>query len=176
VRTLGALLPDGALLPAWVAVPLTVVAIIGVTNAINLADGLDGLAGGISLLSFCCIGYLAYLEGDISVGLAALAFIGAIFGFLRFNTHPATIFMGDTGSQLLGFAAITLSLALTQRQTALSPLLPLILLGFPVLDTLTVMITRILRKRSPFSADRNHFHHNLLDLGFRHPESVPSSM
>jgi UDP-GlcNAc:undecaprenyl-phosphate GlcNAc-1-phosphate transferase len=172
VRTLGSLLPDGTLLSPWLAVPLTVVAIVGVTNAINLADGLDGLAGGISLLSFCCIGYLAYLEKDVSVGLAALAFIGAIFGFLRFNTHPATIFMGDTGSQLLGFAAITLALALTQRHTALSPLLPLILLGFPVLDTLTVMITRILRKRSPFSADRNHFHHHLLDLGFRHPESV----
>lgn len=172
IRTLGSLLPDSALLPYWIAAPLTVFVIVGVTNAINLADGLDGLAGGICLLIFCCIGYLAYLDGVYAIGLASLAFSGAIFGFLRFNTHPASIFMGDTGSQLLGFAAITFSLALTQRETALSPLLPLVLLGFPVLDTMTVMCTRIVSGRSPFSADKNHFHHTLLDLGFRHSESV----
>ncbi|MCM2357005.1 MAG: undecaprenyl/decaprenyl-phosphate alpha-N-acetylglucosaminyl 1-phosphate transferase [Geobacteraceae bacterium] len=172
IRSLGGLLPDNTLLPTWFAVPFTIIAIMGVTNAINLSDGLDGLAGGISLLSFCCIAYLAYLEGDHAIGLAALGFIGAIFGFLRFNTHPATIFMGDTGSQLLGFSVVTLALALTQRNSALSPLLPLVLLGFPVLDTLTVMITRIVQGRSPFAADKNHFHHVLLELGLRHPESV----
>jgi UDP-GlcNAc:undecaprenyl-phosphate GlcNAc-1-phosphate transferase len=155
-----------------VAIPLTLLVIIGVTNAINLSDGLDGLAGGISLLSFGCIGYLAYLEGDTYIGLVALALLGAIFGFLRFNTHPATVFMGDTGSQLLGFSAITLALDLTQGETALSPVLPLILLGFPVLDTLTVMTLRIARGRSPFSADKNHFHHNLMSLGLQHHESV----
>jgi UDP-GlcNAc:undecaprenyl-phosphate GlcNAc-1-phosphate transferase len=172
IRNLGSLLPDNLMIPTWLAIPFTVFVIVGVTNAINLADGLDGLAGGICLLSFCCIGYLAFLAGAYSIGLAAVAFIGAIFGFLRFNTHPASIFMGDTGSQLLGFAAITFALALTQRGTALSPLLPLVLLGFPVLDTMTVMFTRISAGRSPFSADKNHFHHNLLKLGFRHPESV----
>ena len=172
IRSLGSLLPDGLSVPVWAAIPFTVFVIVGVTNAVNLADGLDGLAGGICLLTFCCIGYLAYLDGAAAIGLAALAFIGAIFGFLRFNTHPASIFMGDTGSQLLGFAAITFSLALTQRGTALSPLLPLVLLGFPVLDTMTVMCTRIAAGRSPFSADKNHFHHSLLELGFRHPESV----
>ncbi|HEX9157641.1 MAG TPA: MraY family glycosyltransferase, partial [Syntrophales bacterium] len=92
--------------------------------------------------------------------------------FLRYNTHPASVFMGDTGSQLLGFSAITLSLNLTQGNTALSPVLPLILVGIPVLDTLTVMATRIRRGRSPFTADQNHFHHNLLALGLRHTESV----
>jgi UDP-GlcNAc:undecaprenyl-phosphate GlcNAc-1-phosphate transferase len=172
IRSLGSLLPDGLVISPWVTVPFTVFVIVGVTNAINLADGLDGLAGGICLLTFCCIGYLAYLDGAVAIGLAALAFIGAIFGFLRFNTHPASVFMGDTGSQLLGFGAITLALALTQRETALSPLLPLVLLGFPVLDTMTVMCTRIASGRSPFSADKNHFHHTLLSLGFRHPESV----
>ena len=105
-------------------------------------------------------------------GLIALALVGAIFGFLRFNTYPATVFMGDTGSQLLGFSAITLSLDLTQGNTPLSPVLPLILLGFPVLDTLTVMAIRIATGRSPFLADRNHFHHNLMALGLRHTESV----
>lgn len=120
IATLGALLPDDILLPVWISVPLTVIAIIGVTNAINLADGLDGLAGGISLLSISCIGYLAYLEGDINIGLIALALAGAIFGFLRFNTYPATIFMGDAGSQFLGFSAITIALALTQGANSCS--------------------------------------------------------
>ncbi len=172
IHTLGTLAPDDFLLPAWVAIPLTLLAIVGVTNAINLADGLDGLAGGICLLIFACIGYLAYIEGDTVNGLVALALVGAIFGFLRYNTFPATVFMGDTGSQLLGFSAVTLSLDLTQGNTALSPVLPLILLGIPVLDTLTVLVTRIVRGRSPFTGDQNHFHHNLMALGLRQTESV----
>ena len=100
------------------------------------------------------------------------AIIGAIFGFLRFNTHPATVFMGDTGSQLLGFLAISLSLGITQRNTPLSPLLPLMLLGFPVLDALTVMFERILAGRPPFRPDKNHFHHKLMRLGLSHSEAV----
>jgi UDP-GlcNAc:undecaprenyl-phosphate GlcNAc-1-phosphate transferase len=173
IQSMGMMAPDNFLLPEWVAIPLTVLAIVGVTNAINLADGLDGLAGGICLLIFAGIGYLAYLDDNIIIGLIALALAGVIFGFLRFNTHPASIFMGDAGSQFLGFSAITLSLALTQgHPTALSPVLPLILLGFPVLDTLTVMVIRIARGSSPFAADKNHFHHNLMEFGFLHPESV----
>ena len=172
IRTLGTLAPDDFLLPGWVSIPLTLLAIVGVTNAINLADGLDGLAGGICLLIFTCIGYLAYIEGDTVNGLVALALVGAIFGFLRYNTFPATVFMGDTGSQLLGFSAVALSLDLTQGNTALSPVLPLILLGIPVLDTLTVLATRIVRGRSPFTGDQSHFHHNLMALGLRHTESV----
>ena len=172
IRTLGMLLPGYADLPGWVSIPLTVFAIVGVTNAINLADGLDGLAGGICLLIFCTIGYLAYLEGDVITGLVCLAMAGAIFGFLRYNTHPATVFMGDTGSQMLGFSAITLSLHLTQGNTALSPVLPLLLLGIPVLDTLLVMILRLARGKPLFSADKNHIHHNLMSLGLHHGESV----
>ncbi|MBT0666190.1 undecaprenyl/decaprenyl-phosphate alpha-N-acetylglucosaminyl 1-phosphate transferase [Geobacter pelophilus] len=172
IRSLGTLLPDGWLLPEWLAMALTLLVIVGVTNAINLADGLDGLAGGISLLMFAGIGYLAYLAGNAIIGLICLAIGGALFGFLRFNTHPATIFMGDAGSQFLGFSVVTLAIALTQGTRAYSPLLPLLLVGFPVLDTLTVMITRIVQGRSPFTADKNHFHHHLLQLGFLHPESV----
>lgn len=172
IVSLGGLLPDGMLLPAWISVPLTLFVIVGVTNAINLADGLDGLAGGISLLAVCCIGYLAYMTGRYEIGLVCLAFGGALFGFLRFNTHPASIFMGDSGSQLLGFSAITLSLALTQQVRAFSPLIPLLLFGAPVLDTLTVMTSRIMNGRPPFSPDRTHFHHRLLDMGLFHSETV----
>lgn len=172
IKSLGGLLPDDMLLPDAVAIPLTVVAIVGVTNAVNLADGLDGLAGGICLLSFCCLAYLAYLEEDFTLCLLALALAGAIFGFLRYNTYPAELFMGDTGSQFLGFSAITLSLALTQGQSPLSPLLPFVILGFPVLDTLAVMAQRIKEGRPLFSADKNHFHHKLIRLGLYHTESV----
>ena len=172
IKSLGTLLPDDMLLPDWFAIPLTLLVIVGVTNAINLADGLDGLAGGICLLSFACIGYLAYRGGNMTLVLLSVATTGVIFGFLRFNTYPATLFMGDAGSQLLGFLAGALSLSLTQGNTPLSPLLPLILLGFPVLDTLTVMFERISQGRPVFVADKNHFHHKLIRLGLFHTEAV----
>lgn len=172
VDYLGDLLPEGMVINEWISIVLTVVAIVGVTNAINLADGLDGLAGGICLLSFICIGYLAYLEENVNIVIAATALSGVIFGFLRFNTHPAVLFMGDTGSQLLGFSAGFLSLSLTQGNTALSPLLPLIILGFPILDTILVMSERIAGGRSPFVADKNHFHHKLMRIGFFQSEAV----
>jgi UDP-GlcNAc:undecaprenyl-phosphate GlcNAc-1-phosphate transferase len=172
ISSLGMLVPDGYQLPGFIALPLTLLAIVGATNAINLSDGLDGLAGGICLLIFAAIGYLSYLEGNQIIGLISLALSGVLFGFLRFNTHPASIFMGDAGSQFLGFSAATLSISLTQGAPSLSPVLPLILLGFPVLDTLTVMVTRIAKGRSPFSADKNHFHHHLIGLGLHHAESV----
>lgn len=172
IENLGTILPDGFLLPPWIAVPLTIITIVGVTNAINLSDGLDGLAGGICLLSFSCIAYMAYLVENNLIALFSVAMTGAIFGFLRFNTFPASIFMGDTGSQFLGFSAIVLSLRLTQDESVLSPLLPLIILGFPVLDTMTVMAQRYQEGRSLFRADKNHFHHRLLRLGFYHAESV----
>jgi UDP-GlcNAc:undecaprenyl-phosphate GlcNAc-1-phosphate transferase len=172
IQSLGMLLPDDVLLPAWMAVPLTLVAIVGVTNAINLSDGLDGLAGGICLLSFCCIAYLAYGGGDLMIATLSVAMVGAIIGFLRYNTYPATLFMGDAGSQLLGFMAVTLSVGLTQTNAPLSPVLPLIILGFPVLDTLAVMSERIAKRRSPFKADKNHLHHKLLKLNLFHTEAV----
>lgn len=172
ISDLGMLLPAGWQLPGWLAAILTVFVVVGVTNAINLADGLDGLAGGISLLIFLFISFLAYQVGNTAVAVIALALAGTLFGFLRFNTHPATVFMGDTGSMLLGFSAATLSIMLTQGHSPLSPLLPLILLGFPILDTLAVMALRISEGRSPFSADKQHFHHRLLRLGLYQTEAV----
>jgi UDP-GlcNAc:undecaprenyl-phosphate GlcNAc-1-phosphate transferase len=174
IKCLGTLLPDSALLPDWVALPFTLVAIVGVTNAINLSDGLDGLAGGVCLLSFICIGYLGYCTYNTAIALLSVAVIGAILGFLRFNTYPAVVFMGDAGSQLLGFLIVTISLSLTQGQgdVSLNPLLPLILLGFPVLDTLTVMFERVAKGKSPFAADKKHFHHKLIRVGLYHTEAV----
>jgi len=172
IADLGLMLPAGVALPGWLSVPLTLVVIVGVTNAVNLADGLDGLAGGICLLCFACLAFLAYLSDNFLVALVAVAVVGAIFGFLRFNTYPASLFMGDTGSQFLGFLAITLSLGLTQTNAPLSSVVPLLLVGFPVLDTLYVMTARVAAGVSPFTADKNHFHHKLLRHGFFHTEAV----
>jgi len=172
ISNLGVLLPEGYMLSSVISAILTLLVIVGVTNAINLSDGLDGLAGGITLLTFVCIGYLAFRSENHAITIIALASADAIFGFLRFNTHPATVFMGDAGSQFLGFIAIVLSIAITQENTPVSPFLPLIILGFPVLDTLTVMTERIANGRSPFVADKNHFHHKLMRLGMYHTEAV----
>jgi UDP-GlcNAc:undecaprenyl-phosphate GlcNAc-1-phosphate transferase len=159
--------------PVALAVPFTVLALVGVTNALNLSDGLDGLAGGISLLAVGCLGLLAYQAGDKPVVTLAMAVMGATFGFLRFNSHPARLFMGDSGSQFLGFSAGVLAVVVTQRSDpTLSPVLPLLLLGLPILDTLTAMVRRIARGQSPFAADRTHLHHRLMDAGLNQYEAV----
>jgi UDP-GlcNAc:undecaprenyl-phosphate/decaprenyl-phosphate GlcNAc-1-phosphate transferase len=171
---IGTLMIGGLIvLPQGVSIFLTFVFLIGITNAINLADGLDGLAGGLVLLCLCAIALFAAMSGNASVVEMALIEAGAVLGFLRFNTHPAKIFMGDSGSQMLGFSVGALALLATQGETSpLSAALPLLLLGLPIMDTLTVMLTRIRAGRSPFSADSNHLHHRLLALGFAHREAV----
>ena len=161
------------MLPEPIATLLTFVFLIGITNAINLADGLDGLAGGMVLLCLCAIALFAATTGNTTVTAVALVEAGAVLGFLRFNTHPARIFMGDSGSQMLGFSVGALSLLATQGDGSdLSAALPLLLLGLPIIDTVSVMYTRIRAGRSPFSADANHLHHRLLGLGFAHREAV----
>ena len=160
-------------LPQSVSIFITFIFLIGITNAVNLADGLDGLAGGLVLLCLCAIALFAAMSGSVTVAEMALIEAGAVLGFLRFNTHPARIFMGDSGSQMLGFSVGALALLATQGEASpLSAALPLLLLGIPIMDTLTVMLTRIRAGRSPFSADSNHLHHRLLALGFAHREAV----
>lgn len=160
-------------LSPWVGIPFTYFAIIGMTNAVNTSDGLDGLAGGESLLSLIVIGFLAYIADGIEACIIATSCIGGIVGFLRYNTHPAEIFMGDAGSQFLGFSLGFLAVLLTQHvHPALSPALTLLFLGLPVIDLLTVMTMRVIRGGSPFRADRSHLHHRIMDLGFDHYETV----
>jgi len=166
-------LDDRVLLPEWLSIPLTVLFLLGITNAINLADGLDGLAGGTTFLCLGALALLSHGSGQVVTASLSLAFAGAILGFLRFNTFPASVFMGDAGSQLLGFAVGVLSLRATQSGTsALSAAIPVLLLALPILDTLSVMAQRVSEGRSPFSPDKNHIHHKLLALGFDHHEAV----
>jgi len=172
INHIGILAPGGYFLPPWVSIPLTIVIIVAVTNAINFSDGLDGLAGGVMLITFLCLGYLSHLNNIQAYEIISIAMVGAIFGLLRFNTHPAIVFMGDSGSQLLGFVAISIALALTRTsgQPSLS-LVPLII-GIPLVDALFVIVQRIFEGRSPFLADKCHLHHKLMNLGFYHTESV----
>jgi UDP-GlcNAc:undecaprenyl-phosphate GlcNAc-1-phosphate transferase len=160
-------------IPESIGRPFTVIAIVGMINAINHSDGLDGLAGGESLISLVVIAYLAFLFDSSMMLTLCAATIGGIFGFLRFNSHPARVFMGDGGSQFLGFILSILVLILTQQvNTTLSPALPALLLGLPIIDILAVFFLRAKHKMNLFKATRNHIHHRLLDIGFLHYESV----
>jgi UDP-GlcNAc:undecaprenyl-phosphate GlcNAc-1-phosphate transferase len=160
-------------LPSALTRIFTVVLLVGVTNAVNMADGLDGLAGGTSMLAIGCMSVVAYQASDANVVVFGLALMGAILGFLRFNTYPARIFMGDSGSQLLGFCAGLICILVTQQSnTALSPMMAILVLGLPLLDVFTVMAIRVSEGRSPFSADNNHIHHMFLGIGYSHREAV----
>ena len=160
-------------IPGYIAIPFTVFALVGITNAINLTDGLDGLAGGTSLITISMIALLAYDAGSESIVLISMAVAGSILGFLRHNTYPARLFMGDTGSQFLGFSLGVLVIYLSQlANSAMSPIIPLIILGLPVLDTVAVIVQRLYENRSPFSPDKNHIHHKLLEVGFDQYEAV----
>ncbi len=170
-----AILPFAGLDPVsdYVSIPLTIVFLIGITNAVNLSDGLDGLAAGIAFLSLSGTALLAFLADGLDIVLMCFAVAGVVFGFLRYNTFPARVFMGDTGSQFLGFVIAVLTVILTQQtNTALNPFLPLFLIGVPVIDTLLVMYKRIHAGKSLFSPDKNHLHHQLLALGMEHYAAV----
>jgi UDP-GlcNAc:undecaprenyl-phosphate GlcNAc-1-phosphate transferase len=160
-------------LPLWMSMPLTVFFLVGITNAVNLADGLDGLAGGTTFLCLCAVALFSSVGDTGALTALALAFAGAVLGFLRFNTYPASVFMGDAGSQLMGFTIGVLSVSATQSASSeVSASIPILLLALPILDTLSVVVQRISEGRSPFSADKNHIHHKLLALGFDHHEAV----
>ena len=158
------------------ALPVTVIWIVGVTNAVNLIDGLDGLAAGVTFFAAFTSFVIASLSGSVFVALAMAALMGALVGFLFFNFNPARIFMGDSGSYFLGFVLATTALAgggLQQKaSTAVSLLVPILALGVPIFDTLFSMFRRVLERRPIFSADRGHVHHRLLDIGLTHRRAV----
>ena len=153
-----------------VARAFTVIALVGMINAINHSDGLDGLAGGLSVLSLGAIAYLAYMaEHGAAVVTVAIAVLGGVLGFLRYNTYPARVFMGDGGSQFLGFTLGFLAVYLIQKvDPALSPALPALLLGLPIVDILAVFAQRMYGGMNWFRATRNHVHHRLLEIDFDH--------
>jgi UDP-GlcNAc:undecaprenyl-phosphate/decaprenyl-phosphate GlcNAc-1-phosphate transferase len=162
-------------LPITAQYTFTLLAIVGITNAFNLIDGIDGLAGGLGFMSLVTLGLFLTMSGDINTALIAFALAGGILAFLYFNFNPARIFMGDTGSLLLGFVIAVLSIRLLQvNNAAVKPVLthgPVFILSIvliPVFDTLRVFAIRIWKGKSPFEADKTHIHHLLTNNGFSH--------
>jgi len=147
--------------------PITILWIIGITNAVNLIDGLDGLAAGIAAIACGAIAVLAVISGNVVLAILMLALLGSVTGFLFFNFSPAKIFMGDCGSLFIGFTIATASVLTASKSTTLVGIaLPILVLGIPIFDTFFSMLRRFLQRRGIMSADRGHFHHRLLDLGF----------
>jgi hypothetical protein len=157
----------------WFSWPLTILWIVGITNAVNLSDGLDGLAGGVCAVACGVVTVFAASTGNPAVVVLMLALLGSITGFLFFNFNPAKIFMGDCGSMFLGFTIASASVLCFSKSSALVGLaLPVAALGVPVFDTLFSMLRRFLERRSIFSADRSHFHHRLIDIGLTQRQAV----
>ena len=160
-------------LPEAVGLLLTILWVLGITNAFNLIDGLDGLAAGSALFSTLVVFVVALLSHASLVALMTIALTGAILGFLRYNFNPATIFLGDCGSQFIGFMLSALALQGAQKApTIIAVAIPVVSFGLPILETSLSVLRRLISGRPVFTADREHIHHKLLALGLSHRQVV----
>ncbi len=183
IKSLDGLLGVGEM-PVWISMAFSIVGCVFVTNAFNLIDGIDGLAGSIGALIATIFGVMLAYEGETSSAIIAFSLTGAIVGFLKSNLSPAKIFMGDTGSLIIGFAIAAIGIMFINSFHPGTPVMGFIytssgclttalaILFIPVFDTFRVFTMRIIKGRSPFSADRTHLHHYLLDLGLTHSQTV----
>ncbi|MDN5348083.1 MAG: UDP-GlcNAc:undecaprenyl-phosphate/decaprenyl-phosphate GlcNAc-phosphate transferase [Clostridia bacterium] len=164
---------DGLFFLGKFMLPVTILWVVGVTNALNLVDGLDGLAAGTSIIAAASIAVITWLEGETGVSLLALALACAALGFLPHNFYPARIFMGDSGSLFLGFNLAVLStMGLAKSATAISLFIPVVILGLPICDTFFAIIRRFLNGKSIFEPDKGHLHHRLLACGLTQRQAV----
>ena len=157
----------------WASVPITVLWIVGITNSVNLIDGLDGLANGVSTISALTMLVIALLvsEGQTAIIMAAL--VGACVGFMPYNKNPARMFMGDTGSTFLGFILATISIqGLFKYYAIISFAVPFLILGLPMFDTTYAIVRRLAHGQNPMSPDREHIHHRLIDMGLNQKQAV----
>ena len=163
-------------LPFWVSLPFTIFVVIVITNGFNLIDGIDGLAGGIGLISSLSFGAIALIMEQTDMALIAFTLSGALVGFLKFNTFPARIFMGDTGSLVVGMILAVLAINCikyglvteTHSLPHIGPLLAISLLAIPLFDSLRVFVVRAINGKGTLTAARDHVHHALIDLGAGH--------
>ncbi|OPX88046.1 MAG: putative undecaprenyl-phosphate N-acetylglucosaminyl 1-phosphate transferase [Pelotomaculum sp. PtaB.Bin104] len=163
------------------SIPVTVLWLVSVTNAVNLIDGLDGLAGGTSFIALLTLAAAVGIEiartggspGQVDAVILALILAGAVLGFLRYNFFPARIFLGDSGSMFLGFSVAVLSImGLAKGATFISVIIPVVILGIPLLDTVFAIIRRYCGHKPIFQPDKEHLHHKLLEMGLSHPQVV----
>ncbi len=159
----------------WLSFPITIFWILAITNAVNLIDGLDGLATGVSIIALFTMGVIAYFFlsiTNVSVSIMIFCLVAALIGFLPHNFHPAKIFLGDTGALFIGFMIAVLSLKGLKNVTFITLLIPVIILGVPITDTIYAMLRRILNKKPISQADKHHLHHRLMQLGLSHRQTV----
>ena len=155
------------------AIPVTILWIVGITNAVNLIDGLDGLAVGVSSIAAITMLAVALLTENMMIAVTMAALAGACVGFMPYNLNPAKIFMGDTGSTFLGYMLATVSImGLFKFYAVISFAVPFLILGLPIFDTANAIIRRVAAGRSPMSPDRGHVHHKLIDMGFNQKQAV----
>ncbi len=163
--------------PYWnlgvLSIPFSVIWIVAITNAVNLIDGLDGLACGVSTISSMTMLVISLIVADAPVAMLMAALVGACIGFLPYNLNPAKIFMGDTGSTFLGFVlAVTSIQGLFKLGAIISFAVPFLLLGLPIFDTCFAILRRVSKGQNPMSPDRLHIHHRLIDMGFSQKQAV----
>lgn len=157
----------------YLSIPITVLWIVGLTNAVNLIDGLDGLACGISTISAIALLIVTILMGDFKVALLVAILAGSCIGFLPYNLNPAKIFVGDTGAMFLGFILAVISIqGVFKTHAVLTFVIPFLILGVPIFDTAFAIIRRLLTGKHPFEPDRGHLHHRLIDMGFNQKQTV----
>ncbi|MBE9179503.1 undecaprenyl/decaprenyl-phosphate alpha-N-acetylglucosaminyl 1-phosphate transferase [Oculatella sp. LEGE 06141] len=157
----------------WLSLPVTVIWLTGVVNAINWIDGLDGLASGVSGIAAAALFTVCLFTGDLAAAAVVIALAGSLLGFLYYNFNPAQIFMGDSGSYFIGFTIAGISVVgLVKSAAATAILIPLFVLAVPILDMSAVIVARLCNGRSPFRADRRHLHHRLLQAGLSHRFTV----
>jgi len=155
------------------SIPITVLWIVGITNAVNLIDGLDGLANGVSAISATTVLVISRMASELHVALVMAALVGACVGFMPYNTNPAKMFMGDTGAMFLGYILATMSIqGLFKFYAVISFVVPFLILGLPIFDTAFAFIRRIAHGQSPMHADRSHIHHRLIDMGLNQKQAV----
>lgn len=162
-----------SVLSPWVSYPLSIFWIVGITNAINLIDGLDGLAAGVSSIASLSLFFVSVISGELGTAILTAALAGATLGFLPYNFNPAKIFMGDSGALFLGYTLSVVSIqGLLKQYAAIAIAIPLLVLGLPLFDTLFAILRRILQGKSPMEPDRGHLHHRLIDMGLSQKQSV----
>lgn len=157
----------------YFSIPVTVLWVTGMSNAVNLIDGLDGLAAGVSGIAAVTLAVVAWTQGQFAAVYLALFLAAAALGFLRYNFHPAKLFMGDCGSLFLGYILGVLAvMGLSKGATVISLFIPVIILGIPILDTFFAIIRRFTNNQPIFQADKGHLHHRLLEMGLSHKQTV----
>lgn len=164
---------DSLIFLGSLSIPFTLLWLVGITNAVNLIDGLDGLASGISAIALFTFSYISFINGQPTVSLLAFLLAVCIVGFLRYNFYPATIFLGDSGSMFLGFNIAALAIfGLLKGVTLITLVIPLIILGVPIFDTFFAIVRRKWRRQPIFEADKKHIHHRLMNRGLSHWQTV----